>query len=190
MANRTQIVCLHEGKAGRSIDPVFINALINALNPSWLRAYKGSNLVRPIGCGGRGELIRQVPSQLRACIHAGSDTTLVVFADVDDDKADCDALKAEFWRVARDAGISETEFSQVVFAFAKDRLENWIQFLHTGSTDESLEGPRVQHTRQAAEAARRLADRCTNQSNDPPLPASLAWSCGNWRKLVERMKRG
>ena len=33
MANRTQIVCLHEGIKGRSIDPVFINALIKALDP-------------------------------------------------------------------------------------------------------------------------------------------------------------
>jgi len=27
MANRTQIVCLHEGEKGRSIDPVFITKL-------------------------------------------------------------------------------------------------------------------------------------------------------------------
>ncbi|TVP98116.1 MAG: hypothetical protein EA381_13065 [Planctomycetaceae bacterium] len=188
MAKRTQIVCLHEGKQGRSIDPVFINALVKALKPSWIRPFVGSNLVRPIPCGGRGELIQRVPAALRACIRAGADTTLVVFADVDHDKPDCEALKAEFWRVARDAGITETEFAQIVFAFAKDRLENWIQFLHTGSTDESQEGPRVQYNRQAADAARFLADRCANQTNDPPLPPSLAWSCGNWRDLVRRMK--
>ncbi|MFN5626796.1 MAG: hypothetical protein ACK5DM_22820, partial [Planctomyces sp.] len=46
MANRTQIVCLHEGKKGRSIDPVFINTLIRALDPPWLRPTKGSNLIR------------------------------------------------------------------------------------------------------------------------------------------------
>lgn len=135
MANRTQIVCLHEGKKGRSIDPVFINALIKALDPSWLRPNKGSNL-----------------------------------------------------KTAQAAGISEEEFSQVVFAFAKDRLENWIQFLNIGSTDESVEGPRVKHNREVADAAKILAKRCLNQTPDPPLPPSLVWSCLNWKRLVARMK--
>ncbi|HKR11356.1 MAG TPA: hypothetical protein VJT15_04825 [Pyrinomonadaceae bacterium] len=39
MANRTQIVCLHEGKKGRSIDPVFINRLMRSLNPAWIRPW-------------------------------------------------------------------------------------------------------------------------------------------------------
>ena len=188
MANRTQIVCLHEGKKGRSIDPVFINALIKALDPSWLRPNKGSNLIRPIDCGGRKELIERMPAQLRACLNAGADTTLVVWADVDDDKENCDQLKDEFWKTAKAAGISSDEFSQVVFAFAKDRLENWIQFLQTGSTDETIEGPRIKSNREVADAAKSLAKRCLNQSSGPPLPASLAWSCENWKKLVARMK--
>ena len=189
MSNRTQIVCLHEGKKGRSIDPVFINALIKGLNPSWLRPNKGSNLIRPVDCGGRKELIATMPSQLRACINAGADTTLIVWADVDDDKADCDELKEEFWKTAEAAGISADEFSQVVFAFSKDRLENWIQFLNSGSTDESVEGPRIKHNREVADAAKILAKRCLNQVQEPPLPQSLAWSCHNWRRLVLRMKK-
>ena len=189
MANRTQIVCLHEGKKGRSIDPVFINALIKAINPSWLRSNKGSNLMRPVDCGGRKELIEKMPSQLRACLNAGADTTLVVWADVDDDKENCDQLKDEFWKAAQAAGISEGDFSLVIFAFAKDRLENWIQFLNTGDTDESVEGPRIKYNREVADAAKALAKRCVNQTQDPPLPPSLLWSCANWRKLVVRMKR-
>jgi len=189
MANRTQIVCLHEGRKGRSIDPVFINALIKALDPSWLRPNKGSNLMRPVDCGGRAELIEKMPAQLRACLNAGADTTLVVWADVDDDKENCDQLKDEFWKTAQAAGTSAEEFSQVVFAFAKDRLENWIQFLNCGSTDESVEGPRVKHNRDAADAAKILAKRCLNQTTEPPLPPSLVWSCFNWKKLVARMKR-
>lgn len=189
MANRTQIVCLHEGKKGRSIDPVFINALIKALDPSWLRPNKGSNLMRPVDCGGRAELIEKMPAQLRACLNAGADTTLIVWADVDDDKENCDQLKDEFWKTAQAAGISAEEFSQVVFAFAKDRLENWIQFLNSGRTDESVEGPRVKHNREGADAAKILAKRCLNQITEPPLPPSLVWSCFNWKKLVARMKR-
>ena len=189
MASRTQIVCLHEGKKGRSIDPVFINALIKALNPSWLRPNKGSNLMRPVDCGGRKELIEKMPPQLRACLNAGADTTLIVWADVDDDKENCDQLKAEFWKAAHAAGISEDEFSQVIFAFAKDRLENWIQFLNTGRTDESVEGPRIRHNREAADAAKTLAKKCLSNSNDPPLPTSLAWSCINWRNLIARMRK-
>ncbi len=188
MANRTQMVCLHEGKKGRSIDPVFINALIRALDPSWLRQTKGSNLIRLVDCGNREELIERMPAELRACLNAGADTTLVVWADVDDNKEDCDQLKNEFWNTAKAAGISSEEFAQVVFAFAKDRLENWIQFLRTGSTDETVEGPRIKHTRDVADAAKSLAKRCLSQISGPPLPTSLVWSCHNWKKLVERMK--
>ena len=37
-------------------------------------------------CGGRNELIGKMPSELRACLNAGANTTLIVWADVDDDK--------------------------------------------------------------------------------------------------------
>jgi hypothetical protein len=130
-----------------------------------------------------------MPGELRACLNAGADTTLIVWADVDDDKDNCDQLKEEFWKTAQAEGISIEEFSQVVFAFAKDRLENWIQYLNTGSTDESVEGPRVKYDRQAADAAKILAKRCLNQTQEPPLPPSLDWSCRNWKSLVSRMKK-
>lgn len=188
MSSRTQLVCLHEGKKGRSIDPVFINCLIKTLKPVWLRPMKGSNLMRPVDCGGRRELIERTPSELRACLNAGSDTTLIVWADVDDDMEDCDQLKEQFWRTAQAMGISEEEFSQIVFVFAKDRLENWIEFLTTGATDESIEGPRVKHNREVADAAKALARRCLSQEAGPRLPQSLEWSCGNWKELVTRMR--
>ncbi len=188
MPSRTQIVCLHEGKKGRSIDPVFINALIKALKPSWLRPDKGSNLIRLVDCGGRSELIEKMPTELRACLNAGADTTLIVWADVDDDR-DCDQLKEKFWKTAQEAGITNQQFSEVIFALAKNRLENWIQFLTSGTTDESVEGPRIKHNRVAAEAARALAKRCQTQQQEPPLPSSLEWSCRNWKQLAARMKR-
>lgn len=188
MANRTQIVCLHEGKKGRSIDPVFINALLRALAPAWIRPWKGSNILRPVDCGGRKELIAKMPNELRACLNAGGTTTLMVWADVDHDMQNGDELKSAFWTVAEENGITEAEFGTVVFVFAKDRLENWIQFLVDGATDESKEGPRVKNNRVVADAAKALARRCRQKTVEPKLPPSLEWSCQNWRALVEQMR--
>lgn len=112
----------------------------------------------------------------------------MVWADLDDDMADGDELKAKFWTVAQEAGITQEQFEQVVFVFAKDRIENWIEFLLTGTTDESKEGPRQKHGRPVAEAARLLAKRCMSGAAEPQLSPSLAWSCRNWRALVGRMK--
>jgi len=80
------------------------------------------------------------------------------------------------------------DFDQVVFVFAKDRLENWIEFLLTGTTDESKEGPRQKHGSAVAQAAKTLANRCASGASELKLPPSLAWSCQNWRRLVERMR--
>ena len=189
MPSRTQIVCLHEGKKGRSIDPIFINSLLRELKPAWIRPWKGNNLIRPIDCGGRAELIAAMPAQLRACLEMGGDTTLMVWADLDHDMADGPALRQEFFSLARQAGISQEEFDQVVFAFAKDRLENWIEFLLSGTTDEAREAPRQKHDKAVAEAAKELARRCQGQATGPANPPSLDWSCQNWRRLLERMRR-
>jgi hypothetical protein len=186
MASRTQIVCLHEGKKGRSIDPVFINGLIRALKPAWIRPFKGGNLLRPVDCGGRNELMKRMPQELKACLSIGGQTTLMVWADLDHEMNDGDQLKAKFWEAAQAEGITQEQFEEVVFVFAKDRLENWIQYLNDGVTDENVAGPRVKNNRSVADAAKVLAERC-GQTN-PPLPPSLQWSCRNWRKLVERMK--
>ena len=187
VASRTQIVCLHEGTKGRSIDPVFISALFNALKPKWIRP-EGKNIVRPVDCGGRKSLVERMPKELRLCLERGGNTTLMVWADMDHDMADGEKLKEEFWTVAKQAGITKEQFEQVVFVFAKDRLENWIEFLLDGKTDESKEGRRQKHDRPVAEAARSLAKRCDSGAVDPKLPPSLGWSCQNWRKLVARMR--
>lgn len=188
MANRTQIVCLHEGEKGRSIDPIFINALIQTLKPSWIRPFKGNNLMRPVDCGGRKTLIQRTPVELKTCLEQGGKTTLVVWADIDDDMKDGDELKQEFWTTAQAQGITQQQFEQIVFIFAKDRIENWIQYLTTGQTDESKEGPRVRHGRTVRDAAKLLGQRCLKNQAKPPLPPSLEWSCRNWRQLVDRMK--
>lgn len=187
MASRTQIVCLCEGKKGSSIDEVFINTLMRSLKPAWLRP-QGSNLVRLNPCGGRKTLQESMPTELRNCLDAGGDATLMVWADCDDDCADGDALKEQFWREAERQGITRTEFERVVFIFAKDRLENWIEFLQTGHTDESTEGPRVKHDRQVTDAARKLASICRKGQSVDNVPLSLQWSCKNWRALVDRMR--
>lgn len=187
MANRTQILCLHEGEAGRSVDPVFINRLMRSLKPGWIRPW-GSNTVRLEPCGGRKTLIEVFPEKLRQVLDAGGNTTLMVWADLDHDMADGETLKNEFWREAQQQGITRPEFEQVVFIFAKDRIENWIQFLLEGATDEAQEGPRLQNDKQAADAARRLAEHCSRGAPIPNIPPSLEWSCQNWHALVRRMR--
>lgn len=125
--------------------------------------------------------------ELRSCIEAGGNTTLMVWGDCDDNCVDGDALRELFWKEALKREVTKDEFDRVVFIFAKDRLENWIQFLLTGVTDESTEGPRVKHNREAAQAARRLADHCRDGSAKSRFPPSLQWSCRNWKTLVKRM---
>ena len=127
-----------------------------------------------------------VPKRLREVLDAGGNTTLMVWADLDHDMADGEALKAEFWKQAQQRGTTRPEFDQVVFVFPKDRIENWIQFLTSGATDESQEGPRLRGDKQAADAARCLAEYCARGAPIPNIPPSLEWSCRNWRVLAER----
>lgn len=187
MASRTQIVCLCEGAHGSSIDEVFINKLMKSLNPTWVRR-TGSNFVRIESCGGRSGVIGRTPGELKKCLNTGGHTTLMVWADCDNDCADGDALKDKFWKEAEQSGIAEDDFKRIVFVFAKDRLENWIQFLNTGQTNEAEEGPRVRNGKEAADAAKELARLCGAGEPVNQMPPSLEWSCRNWRALVERMK--
>lgn len=186
MANRTQIVCLHEGEAGSSVDPVFINRLMRSLKPAWIKPW-GSNTVRLEPCGGRKTLIEIFPQKLQQVLDAGSNTTLMVWADLDHDMADGDSLKNEFWKLAQQRGVTRNQFDQAVFVFAKDRIENWVQFLMEGTTDESQEGPRLRNNKLAADAARRLAEHCSRGAPILNIPPSLEWSCRNWQSLKERM---
>jgi len=106
VASRTQIICLHEGKKGRSIDPLFIRSLLKSLNPPWIRPWQGNNVVRTVDCGGRSDLIAKMPGELQQCLAMGADTTLMVWADADDTMEDCEQLKAAFWKTAKEAGIT------------------------------------------------------------------------------------
>ena len=82
--------------------------------------------------------------------------------------------------------ITKDQFERVVFVFAKDRIENWIEFLSTGKTDESKEGPHVKHNREAAEAAKKLASMCREaKPSVSDIPPSLKWSCKNWKTLCD-----
>lgn len=184
--NRTQIVCLHEGKKGRSIDPLFIRTLIKKLDPAWIRPWPGNSVIRTVDCGGRSTLIAKLPEELKAAEKAGGKITVMVWADVDDKMVSPDALKAAFWAECQRTCISPDRFREVVFALAEDRIENWIEFLNTGSTDESREGPRVKD-REAVQAARKLAELCSQGAAVSKMPASLQWACNNWRTLKQRM---
>lgn len=186
--NRTQLVCMHEGTKNRSIDPVFIRVLIKSLSPAWLRPWGGSNTILFKDCGARSQLISRFPTELNFCLKRGGNTTLLVLADLDHDCETGDVLKERFWKVANAQGFTKPQFDQAIFAFAKDRLENWIEFLSVGATDESQEGPRVQSDQQAVLAARKLASMCQSGDQELTLPPSLEWSCINWRTLTKRFR--
>jgi hypothetical protein len=177
-----------EGLHGRSIDEVFINRLVRSLDPQWLRPWSGSNTIRLKSCGGRKALITETPKEIARCGAAGGHTTLMVWADCDHDCADGETLRIAFWKEAERQGITKEQFDRVVFAFAKDRLENWIEFLQKGYTDEANEGPRVKNNRDVAEAAKKLAELCKAGKPVEKMPLSLTWSCKNWNALKERMK--
>jgi hypothetical protein len=186
MAKRTQIVCLHEGKTD-SVDAVFINRLMRSLKPAWIRPW-GSNVIRLKACGNRTAVINSLPDEIGVAQRVGGDITIMVWADVDDDMPNSDALKNAFWEECKRQDIPRHQFDAVVFALAKDRIENWIEFLNTGKTDESREGSRV-NNKQAVEAAKRLAEHCAGGAAIPNIPDSLEWSCRSWRALVQRMRR-
>lgn len=134
-------------------------------------------------------MIAAMPGELLQCLRTGGDTTLMVWADLDHDMANGEQLKAKFWTAAEQAGITRPQFEQVVFVFAKDRIENWVEFLLRGSTDESKEGPRQKHDRPVADAAKALAKMCQTRASIPSAPSSLVWSCNNWKSLVARMRK-
>lgn len=166
---------------------MFINKLMKTLKPNWLRP-DGSNVVRLQPCGNRRAVMERTPTELRNCMSAGANTTLMVWADCDDDCTDGDSLKDAFWTIAQQDGIRRVDFDQIVFAFAKDRLENWIEFLSKGRTDEKIEGPRLKHNREAADAAKKLAQCCAAGGPIKDMPPSLQWSCRNWQALRARME--
>jgi hypothetical protein len=186
MPKRTQIICIHEGKKGPSIDPVFANTFFKTYRPDWIRPWK-TTAARFIGYGGKAELQKAFPKELQFCGTVGGDTTLIVLADVDDLK-NGDELKLKYWEEAEDAGLSRELFEKVVFIFPKNRIENWVEFLNMGVTDENQEGPRVKDLSTVRDAARKLANLCRSGYAAASLPPSLEWSCRNWRALVERMR--
>ena len=97
-------------------------------------------------------------------------------------------VKRKISHKTRVSGIPDDLFDAVVFIFPKDRIENWVEFLQTGYTDEDLEGPRIDPA-VAAGAAKKLAGICRGNDGDGvTFPPSLLWSCQNWKHLVERMR--
>jgi hypothetical protein len=95
MAKRTQIVCMHEGKKGTSIDPVFANAFLKSYDPEWIRPWK-TGAVHFVECGGKSELLDAFPQGLQKCEAAGVDRPLIVLADIDDKLENGDQLKEKY----------------------------------------------------------------------------------------------
>jgi len=194
MASKTQIVCLHEGEKrdggdekGGGIDQVFINRIIRTLKPAWIKAR--TNRVRCIPCGGRSEVIKKMPKELKTCIRYGGHTTLMVWADLDADMKAGNDLRMKFWKTAQTAGITEEQFDTVVFIFPKYHIENLYEFLLEGKTNEkfkaSKDSNKNKRKNRAKAAVKELAKRCSKTQADPPLPPSLEWSCKNWREISQ-----
>lgn len=192
MSHRTQIVYMHEGEKNdegimNSVDPIFANAFLRKYDPKWLRSP-----TKPVPCGRKGRLLEMFPQTLKDVMAQGSDTTLIVLADVDDKIDDCEKLKDDYWEVAQKADIKREDFDKVVFIFPKDRIENWVEFLCGRETDESVEGKRTKKTasgkRLVRDAAERLAQMCKSGHGIPNIPPSLEWSCKNWRKFSNGMQ--
>lgn len=185
MAKRTQIVCLHEGKNG-NVDQVFINRLLKKLDPSWLRPFK-TGVARFVCGGGRNEhgMYRKFIEELAHCDRQGGDTTLIVLSDVDDLETP-DKLKSIFDQRAAIENLGSA-LSKVVYIFPQNRIENWFEYLLDGATDESKEGKR-RNTKDASNAADKLAKMCIENQRNSNIPLSLQWSCNQWRDLVNNMK--
>lgn len=184
MGKRTQIVCMHEGKKD-SVDPVFINSFLKEYKPRWLRPYENTKL-RLVPCGGKTELLNKFPNELQLVHAQGSDTTLVVFADIDDDIETGDELKKRYEEKMNTCNIPKEWLNEVVFIFSKDRIENWIEYILEGKTNENIEGKRVDRSA-AKKAAQELAKLCKGGKPQTMLPPSLQWSCKNWHNLVNTM---
>lgn len=192
VAGRTRVLCLHEGESGRSVDPVFIRNTLEDLVSSWARPWNGQNTLRTQAKGSRSSLIAELPKEIKSLRGLGSSLTILVWADVDDKMPDCDTLKRQFESRCKADGVTKEEFDAVIFVFAKDRLENWIEYLIEGKTDESIEGLKVgkysKDTQRAKEAAQKLAKAC--KFNEPLVncPPSLEWSCRNWHALTDEWR--
>ena len=53
-----------------------------------------------------------MPKELKDCLGAGGHTTLMVWADCDDDCDDPEALKAHFWKEAQRQAITKEQFER------------------------------------------------------------------------------
>ncbi|MCL2016106.1 MAG: hypothetical protein FWG68_07680 [Defluviitaleaceae bacterium] len=188
---RTQIVCLHEGEKD-SIDPIFVNAFLKKLNPTWLRPWAKSK-VKLIPCTDKTTMLKHYfPVELERCTKMGADTTLVVMTDLDDDCANGDILRDKYRQIAENAEIDEKLFAKVVFICPKYRIENWIEYLNTGHTDENIKAPRTDNN-SAKMAAIKLADMCQKNVDknigNADFPLSLKWSCNNWNEISRQLQK-
>ena len=184
----TQIICIHEG-VDNSVDRKFAQAFLKQYKPSWVRPGKNNKGWQFESCGDNTNLLKQFPRYLDLCSRRGGHTTLVVLGDLDHSHKNGDELKEKYWKAANAADIKREYFDQVIFIFPKDRIENWIEYINMGHTNEEIEGPRVS-IEEARKAGKALAVRCKSSQALQNIPLSLAWSCNNWQQLVRRMREG
>ena len=63
---------------------------MKSLQPDWLRPGRGATSFAWFP-GGREEVVKKLPAELNGCLGAGGHTTLMVWADCDDNCSDPEA---------------------------------------------------------------------------------------------------
>ena len=113
-------------------------------------------------------------------VRARPGTALVVLIDADRDSVETirrlldDRLKQE----QMNALSSE---DRVFIASPKWRIENWIEYLKTGKTDEKSQGPRLDDEGSARTLALDLHRKCLVKSPLLNVPPSLGKACEEWQ---------
>lgn len=171
---RVEIVFLHEDTQHQSFGTAFLNQI------------KTMRRIEPVRKGSRALLVQDFPRQVKAVRSRGGAAALVVLIDADRDSVD------KVWNILNDRlkqeGMSVISSSDLIFiASPKWRIENWIEYLRTGATNEELQGPRLEDEGSAREDAGSLYQMCVTRALPPNPPPSLKAACEQWLAFRDKL---
>lgn len=174
MGRRVQIVFLCEDSQHQSFGLAFLGELTGIRNIETVRA------------GSRANVINRFPKELKA-LRSRSGSALVVMIDADKDSVS-DVRQIIDQKLAQ-TGEPPVRVKDLVFvASPKWRIENWIQYLREGHTDESKQGPRLDKENSCREDAKRLFESCIGNVALLQAPESLESACAEWKPFRNRIK--
>jgi hypothetical protein len=170
MAKRVEIVFLHEDTQHQSFGTAFLNKITRVRR------------IEPVRMGRRSMLVNDFPRQLKAVRSRGGKAALVVLIDADHDSVQ--EIREVLDRRLKEADMPTISPEDPIFiAIPKWRIENWIEYLRTGDTDEAAQGARLIDEASARPLAAKLHETCLN---GPPLaspPPSLEQACTEWQRF-------